>query len=132
MGDYFQHWLDVGERLPHAPPIFCVNWFRRDEQDRFIWPGYGDNMRALAWIVDRAHGRAKGRESILGWAPTWDDIRQDGLTLSRETFAALTELDRDAWLRELDAHAAWFAQIGERLPATLALEWERLAKAWGR
>jgi len=132
MGDYFQHWLDIGDRLPHVPPIFCVNWFRRDEQDRFIWPGYGDNMRALAWIVDRARGRAKGRESILGWAPTWDDIRKDGLTLSRETFAALTELDRDAWLRELDAHAAWFAQIGERLPATLALEWERLAKAWGR
>jgi len=116
MGDYFNHWLQMGRGLSEPPLVFCVNWFRKDAQGKFIWPGYSQNMRVLEWIVGRATGHAAGIESPIGWMPRYEDLRWDGLDLRKETFLSLMEVDREQWKSELLSHRELFEKLYDRLP----------------
>jgi phosphoenolpyruvate carboxykinase (GTP) len=122
MADYFAHWLRLGRNVSDPPRIFRVNWFRRDEQGRFIWPGFGENMRVLKWIVDRVHGRARATESPLGWMPRYQDLSWDGLDLPPERFGRLMEVDRSAAATEARSHTELFDRFPRRLPKELALQ----------
>ncbi|GAC1404209.1 MAG: phosphoenolpyruvate carboxykinase (GTP) [Ktedonobacteraceae bacterium] len=120
MADYFSHWLNFGRRLPNPPRIFSVNWFRRDEEGNFLWPGFGENMRILKWIVERAHGRAVSIESPIGWMPRYEDLDWRGMEdFTREQFHELMSIDRDSWQRELLSHEELFGKLYDRLPKEL-------------
>jgi phosphoenolpyruvate carboxykinase (GTP) len=116
MGDYFNHWLQMGRGLSEPPRIFCVNWFRKDANGKFIWPGYSQNMRVLEWIVNRVRGKGAGIESPIGWMPRYEDLRWDGLEFSKETFLELMNVDREQWKSELLSHRELFERLYDRLP----------------
>ena len=116
MADYFTHWLDFGRALPNPPRIFLVNWFRRDAAGHFLWPGFGENMRVLEWIVNRAHGRASATEGPLGWMPRFHDLDWRGLSLPEGQFNTLMSVDRAVWQRELTEHDALFTRLYDKLP----------------
>ncbi len=132
IADYFDHWLEVGHSLYNPPRMFFVNWFRRDADRKFLWPGYGDNMRVLKWVLDRTHGRAGGIESPLGWMPAYDDIYWEGLEgVSRAQFTELMSVERAAWIKELLSHEELFVQLYDRLPKEFVLQRELLlANLW--
>ncbi|MCF8159314.1 MAG: phosphoenolpyruvate carboxykinase (GTP) [Polaromonas sp.] len=123
MSDYFQHWLDMEhklEELGHTlPKIFCVNWFRKNAAGKFVWPGYGDNMRVLKWMIDRLEGKAQGVETMFGIAPLFDELTWTGLPFSAEQFNTVTSIDKAAWVEELRLHAAHFEQLSYHLPQAL-------------
>jgi len=120
MGDYFSHWLKMGSAVKHAPKIFRVNWFRRDENGKFLWPGFGENMRVLAWIVDRSHGRAEGTATPIGIMPRFDDLIWKGLDrFSRQTYEELEKVDAHAWKEEVGLHDELLNKLGARLPGAL-------------
>jgi len=120
MADYFNHWLNFGRQLPNPPRIFNVNWFRRDAQGHFLWPGFGDNMRILKWIVERARGRAISIESPIGWMPRFEDLDWRGMEdFMRQQFNELMSVDRDAWQQELLSHEELFVKLYDRLPKEL-------------
>lgn len=117
MADYCTHWLQFGRTLPNAPRIFTVNWFRKDDNGKFMWPGFSDNMRVLKWIVERVRGRAFAVESPLGWMPRYEDLDWSGLeSFSREDFQKLMSIDREAWKDELLSHEELFSKLYDRLP----------------
>lgn len=116
MGDYFNHWLQVGRHLPDPPRIFSVNWFRKDENGKFLWPGFSDNLRVLKWIFNRIKGRACAVESPIGWMPRYEDIDWKGLTFTREEFDKIMDIDREAWKHELLDHAELFERMYDKLP----------------
>jgi phosphoenolpyruvate carboxykinase (GTP) len=126
MGDYFRHWLKMQRSLTETPRIFHVNWFRKDASGKFLWPGFSENMRVLKWIVDRAHGRALGRETPIGWMPRYDDIDWDGLNFSREQFEELQAFDRAAWQKEVIQHEELFLALHDHLPPEMIYERELL------
>ena len=133
IGDYFDHWLETGMRLPGPPRIFCVNWFRKDENGKFLWPGYGDNMRVLQWIIERCEGTTGAVESPLGWMPTEDQIEWGGLDQSvRNNFRQAMRLDREDWVRELLLHEELFIKLYDRLPKEFVLRRELLLAALWR
>ncbi len=116
MGDYFSHWLNFGRQIPEPPRIFSVNWFLKDEDGKFAWPGYGENMRVLKWIVERSRGVSKGTETPLGWMPRYQDMDWRGLDFTEEQFNKVMNLDRDMWLKEIAMHDELFFQLYDRLP----------------
>jgi phosphoenolpyruvate carboxykinase (GTP) len=120
MADYFSHWLQFGRMLHNPPRIFGVNWFRTDKDGNYIWPGFGENMRVLRWIVDRANGQAVSIESPLGWVPRYDDLDWRGLeSFSVERFNELMSIDREAWQQEILSHDELFFRLYNRLPKEL-------------
>jgi phosphoenolpyruvate carboxykinase (GTP) len=120
MGDYFAHWLTMGRAVEHAPRIYRVNWFRRDANGKFLWPGFSENMRVLAWIIERCQGRAQGVETPLGVMPRYEDLNWAGLDkLTPERFTELQRVDAGAWKEELGSHDELFAKLGSRLPPAL-------------
>ena len=121
MGDYFSHWLDFGNQLSDPPPIFSVNWFRKDTDGKFMWPGYGENMRVLEWIIGRARSSAHRVETPLGFMPAYDDLDWNGLDFSKEQFEAVMSIDPQLWLKEIELHGELFNSLGERLPKELAV-----------
>ena len=131
MADYFGHWLNFGRRLSNPPQIFRVNWFRKDENGKFIWPGFGDNMRVLKWIVDRVQGRGYAVESPLGWMPRHKDIEWNGLDFPADKFYDLMAVGRDAGTAEAQAHEEQFDQFVDRLPKEFIFERELLrSRLW--
>ncbi len=120
MADYFNHWLNFGRQLPNPPRIFSVNWFRRDTDGHFLWPGFGENMRILKWIVERARGRSVSIESPIGWMPRYEDLDWRGMEdFTRQQFNELMSVDRDGWQQELLSHEALFIKLYDRLPKEL-------------
>ena len=128
MADYWRHWLDVGAKLKHPPRIFRVNWFRKDENGKFIWPGFGENMRVLKWVVDRVRGRGQGVESPFGMMPRHQDIEWRGLDFPRASFDKLVAVDANAGLDEAEDIRSLFARFGDRLPPELEDERQGLAE----
>jgi phosphoenolpyruvate carboxykinase (GTP) len=123
MADYFRHWLDLGHRLETAkatlPAIFCVNWFRTDDQGRFVWPGYSENMRVLQWMIGRIEGKAGGAEHVFGVTPRYEDFDWNGLAFGRGDFERITSIDKAQWLREFELHAELFSMLSHGLPRQL-------------
>jgi len=123
MADYFAHWLKLGAQLATSgatlPKIFCVNWFRKDEQGRFVWPGFGENMRVLKWMVDRIEGQVQGSEHVFGVSPRYEELSWDGLDFTAEQFAKVISLDAAAWQQELALHDELFTQLAHHLPQAL-------------
>ena len=124
MSDYFQHWLDMGVKVgkvnPAAlPKIYCVNWFRTDEAGKFVWPGFGDNMRVLKWMLERIEGKAGGVENLFGTTPQYGDLNWDGLPFTQAQFDTITSIDKAAWLEELKLHTELFEKLAYHLPQEL-------------
>ena len=117
---YFNHWLAMGRNTTNPPRIFCVNWFRK-EDGKFLWPGFGENMRVLEWIVKRVKGQAMAIESPLGWMPRYEDLTWDGLDFSPEDFDAVMRVDREFWKQEVLSHQALFDKLYDKLPKEFLL-----------
>jgi phosphoenolpyruvate carboxykinase (GTP) len=126
MGDYFRHWIKMARSLSETPRIFHVNWFLKDAEGKFLWPGYSENMRVLKWVVDRAHGRALGRETPIGWMPRYEDIHWDGLDFSQQKFEELQHFDEAAWKQEVMGHEELFITLHDHLPSEMIYERELL------
>jgi phosphoenolpyruvate carboxykinase (GTP) len=131
MADYFNHWLGMGRKVNNPPPVFRVNWFRKDDNNKFMWPGFGQNMRVLKWIVDRVHGRAKGVESPLGFLPQYDDVAWKGLDYPRDKFQELMRVDREAGVADARSQEELFDRFFDRVPKELLYERELLkSRLW--
>jgi phosphoenolpyruvate carboxykinase (GTP) len=119
MADYWRHWLELGERLPAPPKIFRVNWFRKNAQGKFLWPGFGQNTRVLEWIIDRVKGRADAAKSPFGYLPEYDDLNWNGLAFDRGAFRELMLIDKAEAKREAADQRKFFDKFGARLPAEM-------------
>ncbi|HNR83632.1 MAG TPA: phosphoenolpyruvate carboxykinase (GTP) [Ottowia sp.] len=132
MADYFGHWLKLGQRLQAAgarlPAIYCVNWFRKDAAGKFVWPGYGENMRVLKWMIDRVEGRAAGQPTMFGVAPRHDEINWSGLSFSPAQFDTVTRIDADVWAQEFALHDELFTKLAQGLPPELLATRQALAQ----
>ena len=126
MGDYFRHWIRMQRSLSETPRVFHVNWFRKDAEGNFIWPGFSENMRVLKWVVDRAHGRSLGQETPIGWMPRYDDIEWAGMDFSKEDFEKLQAFDHNAWRQEVLGQEELFLDLHDRLPPEMVYERELL------
>jgi len=126
MADYFAHWLRLGQTLRRPPAIFHVNWFRKDADGRFLWPGFGENLRVLLWMVERIHGRDVGAETPIGIVPRPETLSLDGLRLTPEEVKALLHVDPDEWTVEAAEIRAFFGRFGDRMPPELLRSLDRL------
>ena len=126
MGDYLRHWIRMQRSLSETPRVFHVNWFRKDGDGNFIWPGFSENMRVLKWVVDRAHGRSLGQETPIGWMPRYDDIEWEGMNFPQEKFEELQAFDRDSWRQEVLGQEELFLDLHDRLPPEMIYERELL------
>jgi len=133
VGDYFQHWLDTGKKADASklPRIFYVNWFRRGEDGRFLWPGFGENSRVLKWAIERIEGKAAANETPIGWVPSADDLDLEGLDEPREDIEAALKVDPEEWKAEIPLIEEWFAKIGDKLPSSLRDELAALKQRLG-
>src|SRR5919108_1464664 len=132
MADYFRHWLKMGSSIPRPPKIFHVNWFRTDARGNFLWPGFGQNVRVLKWILERVRGGGKAVETPIGWIPSPDGIERDGLDLPTSTLEELLHIDRADWESEIASQRKFFEQFGSRLPREIREEHEALARRLNR
>jgi phosphoenolpyruvate carboxykinase (GTP) len=121
MGNYFAHWLNMQGRIQNPPKVFLVNWFRKDKDGKFLWPGFGENMRVLKWIVDRARLRVGGQETLFGWVPKAGDLDLSGLHIPHEQVDEATHIDLEEWKAELLSHGEFFNHIGASMPKSLML-----------
>jgi phosphoenolpyruvate carboxykinase (GTP) len=132
MSDYFQHWLDLGHQLEKSgarlPRIYTTNWFRKGADGKFVWPGYGENMRVLKWMIDRIEGRAGGSENAFGVSPRYEDLNWTGLDFSAEQFGTVTSIDKAAWEKELQLHTELFQQLQYHLPQELGKTRDRIGR----
>ena len=120
MGDYWAHWLNMGKKIPNPPKIFHVNWFRTDDEGNFIWPGFGDNMRVLMWILDRCEGKADAVSTPIGYVPNAEDINIEGLEdVTLDTIKELLSVDVASWLADVDNIKEFYATVGDRVPQEL-------------
>ncbi len=126
MADYFQHWLDMGKRIPHPPKIFHVNWFRRGRDGKFLWPGYGENVRVLKWILERVEGKGAAEETPIGFVPTQNGLTLDGLSIPPETLRELFKVEPEDWEVDLADSREFFGKFGKRLPNELIQEQDGL------
>lgn len=131
-GDYWAHWASFGARSTRLPRIFHVNWFRKDSDGRFMWPGYGDNMRVLQWIVDRCNGRAEAIKTPIGCVPSSDSLDVSGLAINRATLDALLAIDPEIWKREIDEISNYFQSFGARVPAAISRQVARIKSELAR
>ena len=132
MGDYWQHWLDMGDKIENKPKIFNVNWFRTDEDGHFIWPGFGDNLRVLEWIMRRCFDEVDARETEIGFLPYPEDINLEDLTISKDTLAGLLAVDRPLWQKEVDSISEFYQIFGDTLPDALKAELHTLKRNLGQ
>ena len=128
MAEYFGHWLEMGRKLTDPPKIFRVNWFRQDENGKFMWPGFGDNLRVLKWIIDCCKGEADSVETAIGYVPAKDGIDTKGLSITKEVMESLRNVDKEGWYDELTSQTEWFQQFGYSLPIEIWNEHEALAE----
>ncbi len=126
VGDYLRHWINMQRSLKETPRVFHVNWFRKDAEGQFLWPGFGENMRVLKWVVDRVRGRALAKETALGWQPHYQDIDWEGLDFSEEQFDALEHVNLEAWRQEIIGHEELFLTLHDHLPKEMIYERELL------
>ena len=132
MGDYFAHWLEMGKKLgDKAPKIFNVNWFRTDDEGHFIWPGFGDNMRVLNWIIDRCEGKADATETAIGYVPKPEDIDLTGLDMDMDTLKGILTVDHDVWVQEANEIEEHYKKFGDKLPKELRHQLDTLKKNLG-
>jgi len=122
MGDYFGHWLDIGKKMARPPKIFSINWFRTDDQGKFIWPGFGDNIRVFKWIIERINNKIGARETPVGYMPNVNDLDLKGLSISKEKIESLFAVKSDEWQNEVEAAEAFFGKFGDRIPTVLIEE----------
>ena len=122
MGDYFKHWIEMGTKVKNQPKIFNVNWFRLDDDGNFLWPGFGENMRVLEWIVKRCEGEVGAVETPIGYVPDVKDINLEGSGVSEETLKELLTVDKDTWAKEAEGIEEFYKQFGDRLPKELSDE----------
>jgi phosphoenolpyruvate carboxykinase (GTP) len=128
MADYFRHWLNMGRSIPRPPQVFQVNWFRTDGQGHFLWPGFGQNVRVLKWILERVRGEGKAVETPIGWTPTPDGIEREGLDIPTSALNELLQIDRADWESEIASQRKFFEQFGSRLPREIQEEHEALGQ----
>jgi phosphoenolpyruvate carboxykinase (GTP) len=128
IADYFKHWIHIGRELKHPPKIFHVNWFRKDDQGRFLWPGFGENLRVLEWILERTRGEGKTWKSPIGYLPTPNAFDMTGLSLPETTMERLLEVNVEDWRNEADGIGAFFDTLGPRLPWEVRNELEELRR----
>ncbi|MBE7017648.1 MAG: phosphoenolpyruvate carboxykinase (GTP) [Ruminococcaceae bacterium] len=126
MADYWQHWLDMGKKITNPPVIANVNWFRTDDEGHFLWPGFGDNLRVIRWVLERAFGEVEARESEIGFLPNVEDIDLSGLDMSADELGELLSVDKELWLAECEGIREFYGKFGEKLPAKLMEELEKL------
>ena len=124
--DYFKHWLTFGHKLAKQPKIYLVNWFRKDANGKFIWPGFGENMRVLKWVFDRVRGGGRAKETPIGWVPRYKDIEWGGIDFPREKFEELQAFDRRSWRDEVIGQEELFIDLHSTLPKELLFERELL------
>ena len=122
MGDYFRHWIDMGKKVAHQPKIFNVNWFRLDDEGNFLWPGFGDNMRVLEWIIKRCEGKVDAVETPIGYVPKTEDINLEGTDVTQETLKEILTVDKETWKKEAEGIEEFYKQFGDRLPKELSDE----------
>jgi phosphoenolpyruvate carboxykinase (GTP) len=132
MADYFRHWLAMGKKIPNPPKIFHVNWFRKGTDGKFLWPGFGENVRVLKWILERVEGRGAAQETPIGNVPAKGGLMLDGLKISDEALKELLRVSPEDWEMELEDSRQFFAKFGQRLPGEIRDEHEKLARRFQR
>jgi phosphoenolpyruvate carboxykinase (GTP) len=130
MGDYFRHWLNIGKKLKHPPKIYAVNWFRVDESGKFIWPGFGENIRVLKWIVDRAQNKVSAQDTAIGRIPHFKDLNLDGVNISEEKLKKLFEIKPAEWKNELSDIKKFLEQFGDRTPEEVWVQYKKLSDSF--
>ncbi len=130
VGDYWQHWLDMGKTVANPPLIFNVNWFRKDQDGNFIWPGFGDNMRVLDWVLRRCKGKTDGQTTVLGTSPTYAELDKTGIEYTEEQFNTNMALNASEWKAELESQTELFDKVGAKLPAQLEEQRQSLLKSF--
>lgn len=126
MGDYFQHWLDMGPKIKHAPKIFHVNWFRRGDEGEFLWPGFGDNLRVLNWIIERCEGKVDAKKTEIGYVPYKQDLNLEGLDISDEVMDEILSVKKEYWIEDIQNQREFFAKFGDKLPKEIKNQLEAL------